>query len=571
MNGINYVAYLVLRRLRAPLILLIVVYSVNILGYVLIPGEDPDGNVHHMSFFDAMYFVSFMGSTIGFGEVPYEFTYEQRFWTLLAMYSTVISWLYSIGAVIAIFRDESFLRLVNRVRFRYTVKAIKEPFYIVCGYGLTGSMVVASLVNRGVRCVVIEISSERIDALQLENLAFDVPNLCADASQPEALNDAGIEHPSCVGVLCLTDRDHVNLSVAIASKLLVPKRPVISRTETREYARNLESFGTDHVMYPFDIFADYLNMAIHHPYRHLVHDWLISPEHREPATAGKPKFGTWVICGYGRFGKALKYYFDQHDDVDTVIIEPDPERYRDHLEGELVISGLGTEAATLMEAGIKDAVGVVAGTADDANNLSIIMTARDLKPKLITVARQNNRSNNSVFKAAKIDMIMDPSTVIANHILALVKTPQLVSFLVELRNQDESWCETLLSCLDDMVGNKELDCWTIKIGKHSAPAVYEHLAHGHEVPVATFYRHPLERSRSLKSKALLINRNGKAILTPDDEFSVRIDDEVLLTGPRGASYWVYWVLENDNVLRYLLRGEEDSSGYFWRKLRGISS
>ena len=40
----KYVAYLVLRRLRAPLIALIVVWSLSVLGYVLIPGVDNNGN-----------------------------------------------------------------------------------------------------------------------------------------------------------------------------------------------------------------------------------------------------------------------------------------------------------------------------------------------------------------------------------------------------------------------------------------------------------------------------------------------------------------------------------------------
>ena len=569
MNGINYVAFLFLRRLRAPLILLIVVYSVNILGYVLIPGVDAEGNPHHMTFFDAFYFVSFMGSTIGFGEIPHAFTNAQRFWTMGAIYTTVISWLYSIGSVIAIMRDEAFIRLVMRTRFRYRVKAIKEPFYLVCGYGLTGSLVTQRLVNRGVRCVVVDISPERIEALDLDNLAFDVPCLCADASEPDALEDAGIEHPQCVGVLCMTNVDHVNLSVAIASKLLVPHRLVISRTETEEYARNLASFGTDHSVYPFEIFADYLNTAIHNPYRHLIHDWLVSPEHRPVASAGKPKFGTWVICGYGRFGRALKNCFDQHDDVDTVIIEPNPELYRRVSDGDLVVSGLGTEAATLLEADIKDAVGVVAGTADDANNLSIIMTARELKPKLITVARQNNRLNSSVFKAAKIDMIMDPSLVMANHIFSLIKAPQLIAFLNEIRNQSEAWCESLVHELDELVGDTELDSWTVNINKKTAPAIYDKLAHGDDIPLSAVYAHPLDRGRALRCKVLMIRRDGKYILTPEPDFNLRIEDRLLLSGRRGSSYWMYWALENPNVLGYILNGEEDSTGYIWRRLKRI--
>ncbi len=556
----NYVAYLILRRLRAPLISLIVIYSVAILGYVLIPGQDGEGNPTDMSFFHAIYFVSFMASTIGFGEVPHEFTDAQRFWTLFSMYATVIGWLYSIGAVFAIFRDEAFIRLLRRTRFRHQVEGLKEPFYLVCGYGLTGSAVVESLADQGRQCVVVDIDPERIEALELDNLPFDVPAVCHDASDPEVLRDAGIEHPLCTGVICLTNIDTVNLAVAIASKLLAPKRPVIARVETQDYARNLASFGTDHIIDPFEIFADYLNMAIHHPYRHLIYDSLISP-HLSVAVANiREKQGNWVICGYGRFGKALKRQFDRHEDFTTTVIEPNPEVHGIPADGRFV-KGLGTEASTLLEAQIKNAVGIVAGSDDDANNLSMIMTARELKPRLITVARQNKRTNRSVFAAAKVDMIMEPSTIMANHISALLKSPLLVDFLREIRSIDEGWCRALFEEILKLRGDRELENWSFDLTEVAAPAFYQLLRKGVSLPVGLLYKHPQDRNRHMACKVLLVRRDDRLCLTPPDDFELRIGDQVLLCGLSKAAYWMQWSLKNENVLRYIRA--DTQAGSFW--------
>ena len=104
----NHVIYLLLRRLRMPLITLIVVYSVSIIGFVLIPGMDDQGNPWRMSFFEAFYVVSYTGSTIGFGEVPYDFSGGQRMWTMVSIYLTVFSWLYSVGIIISLLQDKSF-------------------------------------------------------------------------------------------------------------------------------------------------------------------------------------------------------------------------------------------------------------------------------------------------------------------------------------------------------------------------------------------------------------------------------------------------------------------------------
>ena len=354
----NYVAYLILRRLRAPIITLIVIYSISMLGYVLIPGVDSEGNAYRMNFFHAFYFVSFMGSTIGFGELPYEFTAAQRFWTLFCIYATVVGWIYSIGAVIAILRDQTFVNLIRRTRFRHRVQNLREPFYLVCGYGHTGSAVVADLCRRGIQSVVVEVDPSRIDTLELDSLPFDVPRLCADAGEPDILRDAGIEHAKCIGSLCLTDDDHVNLYIALASKLLSPQRMVLSRVASQEYAGNLKSFGTDHVIDPFETFADYLTNAVVAPYRQLVYNWLISPQHRSLQSMVIPHNGRWIICGFGRLGKAIQKRFEAKG-LETVIIEPDPEG-QNVKDDYRVVKGLGTEATTLVEAGIQNAVGIVA-------------------------------------------------------------------------------------------------------------------------------------------------------------------------------------------------------------------
>ncbi|OUS31558.1 hypothetical protein A9Q99_03030 [Gammaproteobacteria bacterium 45_16_T64] len=558
----NYVAFLILRRLRTPLIALITIYSILILGYVLIPGQDAEGNVYRMSFFHAFYFVSFMGSTIGFGELPYEFTTAQRFWTLIAIYSSVIAWIYSIGAVVAILRDETFLRLLQRGSFRIRISRQKDPFYIVCGYGLTGRSVVEKMINRGMHCVVVDNEPTRLEAMELDSLPFDVLALCANASDPDVLNDAGIEHPCCVGVVCLTNDDHVNLSIAITSKLLRPDRVVISRVATQDYAKNLASFGTDHILDPFEIFADYLESAIHQPYRHLIYDWLISPTHREVASAYTQKQGMWIICGYGRFGKALKKRFDTHD-MPVTIVEPNLV-LRQLAKADNVIEGVGTEADTLVEAGVNKAVGLIAGTADDANNLSIVMTARELNPSLVMVARQNHRLNSGVFGAAGIDMLMDPSNIVSNHITALLKTPLLIEFLDAAALEQEAWSQALIERMEGIVGDIELDSWSVEITQQGALAIYNELRVGHEVRIEHLMMHPFEQNRYLQCLPLLIKRDGKLMMTPDGQHALRIGDQILFGGLSRAKPWVYWLLDSETSLRYVVFGEQ-GGGYVWKK------
>ena len=75
-----------MRRMRTPLIVLILVYYFSIMAMMAVPGMDAEGNPYQMGFLDAAYFMAILQTTIGFGEIPYDFTGAQRmlvFWLVL--------------------------------------------------------------------------------------------------------------------------------------------------------------------------------------------------------------------------------------------------------------------------------------------------------------------------------------------------------------------------------------------------------------------------------------------------------------------------------------------------------
>ena len=123
------VFFLALRRLRAPLILLIAIYAISVLGLVLIPGVDAQGQPVRMSFFHAFYFMSYTATTIGFGELPYTFSDAQRFWVIVCIYLSVIGWSYAIVALLALFQDRGFRLAVTTQRFELQVQQLRTVLY----------------------------------------------------------------------------------------------------------------------------------------------------------------------------------------------------------------------------------------------------------------------------------------------------------------------------------------------------------------------------------------------------------------------------------------------------------
>ena len=256
-------AFLVaLRRLRAPIILLILLFSIGIVGLVLIPGTDAAGRPWRMTIFDALYFMSYTASTIGFGEIPHAFNTAQRVWVTLIIYASVISWAYLVANLLTLAQDRSFRAVLAAGRFRRQVRALYEPFYLVCGFGETGALVGRALDTLGFRFVVIDIREDRIHELDLLDLLQDPPAIAGNARDPEHLIAAGLTRPQCRGVLALTNDDQANLSVAISVRLLSPAVPVLARAMSREATANMISFGTDHVVNPFATFGEHLTVAI---------------------------------------------------------------------------------------------------------------------------------------------------------------------------------------------------------------------------------------------------------------------------------------------------------------------
>ena len=559
------ILFIVMRRMRAPLIALVLAYSTAVLGLVLIPGKDAAGNIWHMDFLNAFYFVSFMASTIGLGEIPHEFSAGQRLWVTMTIYTTVVVWIYSIGTIISLVRDRAFQQAMRERRFAARVRRLRYSFFIICGYGETGRELVRSLTSHNQLAVVVEEKWERITTLRMENLRQFVPSLCGDAGNPGHLLKAGLKHPCCAGVVALSSSNELNLKIAITAKLLHKDIKVICRADSHDVEANMDSFGTDHIIDPFDLFSLYLATAFQAPCLYLIQEWLSGrSQEKLKDPLYPPKDGRWIICGYGRFGKAV-YKRLRDEGVETAVIEMQPEK-TGKPDG-LCVKGRGTEAVTLKEAGIETAVGLVAGTDDDVNNLSIIMTAQELNPGLFVIARQNLQENHALFDAVDEDMLMHPSFIVANRIRMLLSTPLLSDFLGLALFNDDAWSCELVSRIVALVEDVVPAVWEVEISDESAPAFCSVIAAGNRLTLREMLLSPRDREQQLLCIPLMHVRGETRVLLPDLEQSIKTGDRLLFCGRPSAAEKMRWGMQNENVLSYIMTGESRAEGAMWRGIR----
>lgn len=559
----NDIVWLTLRRLRTPLIVMIVVYSLSVFGLLMIPGVDEVGGPYKLHFLDAAYFVAIMATTIGFGEIPYSFTEAQRLYAYIIIVPNVTAWLYSIGTILALFLDPQFQAVLRRGRFARKVRTMVKPFYIVCGFGSTGSMITRGLGRRGLAAVVVERDETVLHSMMLLDEFAHIPMLPADVSDRRILELAGLNHQHCRGVIAATNEDHANLTIAITVKLLRPDLQVIARSETERTSRNMASFGTDHIVDPYAIFAERMFLALNSPIKYLIQDWLISVPGSKLRTQLNPPQGRWILCGLGRFGTRLKERLLETG-LPLTLVDVHPERLEGH---ESAVLGRGTEAHTLHEAGIEEASALVAGTGDDVDNLSIVMTAKELNPHLFIVARQERQPNDELFDASGADLVARRGLIVARRVLAIATTPLLMPFLEHVIRQPDEFAQRVAHRCEAALQGISRSLWTLETGGELGRGLALASQEGVHVRLTHLTHNARsEHSEPLACVCLVLERGASRIYLPGKDQEILQGDRLLLTGREVARREMMWALRAPDMLIASVTGRHLPSGSLARWL-----
>lgn len=557
-------ALLVLRRMRAPLIVLIAAYAISVFGLTQMPGTDSEGNPWQMSLFDAFYVMSYTATTIGFGEIPFPFSYAQRLWMTFCIYLSVIAWAYAIGAIFALVRNPAFRDALARSRFEAGVRRLVDRFFVICGYGQSGQRLAAALDRLGYATVVLETNPDRLRPLLLQDCRQPSIGLVGDARSPELLESAGIGRANCRGVIVLTGNDETAQTIAIEMRVLAPELPVLARVRSRMAHQTLDAFGVTSIN-AFETFAFNLGMAIAKPDMLRIEDWLTGVPGAEPPPRIVVPRGHWVIAGYGRFGSAVRAELEKAG-LTWRSIDVDPAK-----GDETCIVGSGLSAEALASAGIGHACGLVAGTDNDANNLAIVTAARRLQPGLFVVIRQNNVANRSLIEAARAQVRFVQAQLMTHECLQLLTTPMLNRFLLRAREQPNAWALALCDRIRSVVGEAVPHVWSI--GFDTALLGVRHALIERPQPALSI-RHllsdPEDCTTRIEATPLLLLRGETEQLLPDESTELAIGDRVLFAGGADAESLQLRMLEDDIAVDYVRTGVEPPRTWLGRWLQRMN-
>jgi voltage-gated potassium channel len=560
----NSSLFIILHRMRMPFLVIIITYTISIIGLLLIEGVDEQGNPYHMGIFDAFYFVSYMATTIGFGEAPFEFNYSQRIWVTFSIYLTVLGWFYGIGSLVSLLQDKLFLQEIERAKFTRQIKNLKENFIIILGYNQITSEIIKKSLQQGIRTVVLEKDKNKINHLILESFTPTVPVLYSENYSLKALELAGIKKYNCKAIVSLFEDDALNLKISLIARLLNKHVKIAAKSTTTNHSENLKDLDVEIIANPFSIISSEVNMALVAPNLLKLEKWLYRIDNLSATLPSFPN-GKYIICGYGRMGRKI-YEKLKKNNIKAQLVEIDKNNINRFSKDEIehINFGDADDKEILLEIGIKDSVAIIAATNDDTTNLSILATAKKLNPEIMTIVRENEMEDFSIFNNANIDHIFMPSKILINKTANALINPLSDKFIRLILKKDENWASKVVRKLVQEINENPI-LVEFSINEKYTPEIYRHLDEGNSLTLdilATSLHNKEQRNNVLP---LLLQREDEVTLLPVFEHNLKIGDKILFACDEHAKDDIEYICQNIYEFHYALTGEEKQTIFKGKK------
>ncbi len=143
-----------------------------------------------------------------------------------------------------------------------------------------------------------------------------------------------------------------------------------------------------------------------------------------------------IVCGFGRNGmqsaKRLTAYKKPF-----VVIERDKEIIEKHEDEVLFVEGDANEDEVLREAGVDSAQYLIVALPDDAANLFVVLSARQLNKELFIISRASLVTSQKKLQLAGANKVIMPDKIGGDHMASLVVMPDLITFMDKLSTEGE--------------------------------------------------------------------------------------------------------------------------------------
>jgi len=211
-----------------------------------------------------------------------------------------------------------------------------------------------------------------------------------------------------------------------------------------------------------------------------------------------------IVCGYGRNGQQAVHKLLAYKKP-FVVIEKDEEVVEKYYsEMVMFIHGNANEDDVLKKAGIEKAMTLITALPNDADNLFVVLSARQLNQSLKIISRATEETTLKKLKLAGANNVIMPDRIGGDHMASLVVTPDLIEFLdnLSVSGDDDSMNIEQVSFAKVCPEGKELAIKDLDLRKKTGCSII-----GYKSPEGEYIVNP-EADMVLKrdSKLILIGR-----------------------------------------------------------------
>ena len=135
----------------------------------------------------------------------------------------------------------------------------------------------------------------------------------------------------------------------------------------------------------------------------------------------------YIICGYGRMGKIITKEM-KAEGARFVVVEKAPSSFEENAD-VLILKGDATQDHVLKEAGIERARGLISVLPTDAENLFVVLSARELNPNLLIVSRAVEEDSEKKLLRAGATKVVSPYHIGGLRMAHTVLKPTVVDFI----------------------------------------------------------------------------------------------------------------------------------------------
>ena len=166
-----------------------------------------------------------------------------------------------------------------------------------------------------------------------------------------------------------------------------------------------------------------------------------------------------IVCGFGRNGREATAVL-QKNNVPVVVIELQAAKFEDTdcaVEYRLIADA--TRDETLLEAGIERARALVCAMPSDADNVFVVLTARELNRHITIISRASDYTSVRKLKTAGANNVIMPDSIGGAHMAMLTLIPDVKEFIDLMSTQVGDGFQIVELLVRRSVDLRTLDAW----------------------------------------------------------------------------------------------------------------